>query len=89
MKLGCWVTVKDSGGRSYSRYSRDVVFPCFPYPGLIVGAFTVKSVEVCQGNLDGSGSISVQFRRVDRSHGNLLESQGWKLEYEGDYSQEA
>lgn len=63
---------------------RKIVFPdgCFPYPGMGVGSHTVKKVNVCQGDLDGSGQVIVEFKRKDASDRVTFDRQGWKKEGE-------
>ena len=59
-------------------WSRRVTFPCFPYPGLIVGAnHVVKKVFVCQGSLDGKPDTTEVLMNRTGQPPRILESHGW------------
>lgn len=75
-RFKCWMEAKDRDGF----WSRLVTFPCFPFPELAVGYHTVVRVLVCQGNLDGSGSVEVEFDARYFEDDHLLRSQGWEWE---------
>lgn len=72
-RLRCTILVGD-----YVFLARDVTFPCFPYPGLHVGAHQVARVLVCQGDLDGEGDIEVEFKRWPDGDEGLLRGLGWQ-----------
>lgn len=55
-----------------------------PFPGLRIGALTVKRVYVNQGA--NNDEISVQFRPVNRKHARILLTQGFTTE--GDFEKE-
>ena len=64
-------------------WTRDIDFPCFPYPGLLVGSMRVRTVSVCQGDLDGDGDIEVELERchsepMSNMDYDILREQGWK-----------
>lgn len=79
IRLKCWM--KDHNANVSGYWSREITFPCFPYPGLVVGCHTVKKVYVCQGGLDGGpkAEISVWMKATTANH-KILEAQGWKWE---------
>lgn len=77
MRLRCWKNA-ESGGY----WLREITFPFPPFPGMSVGCHTVKEVFVCQGDLDGEGTIEVQLNDAPKSHEAILEDQGWKHETE-------
>jgi hypothetical protein len=59
-------------------WGRDVVFPCFPFPGLHVGPHRVRAVHVCQGDLDGTGATVVELDAADPHElGEILIRSGW------------
>lgn len=60
-------------------FTRGIVFPFTPYPGLFVGAHRISRVSVCQGNLDGGGEVHVELEPVDDDHASMLRRQGWRL----------
>jgi hypothetical protein len=62
-------------------WCREITFPCFPYPGLIVGHGKVKSVHVCQGGFDGGPKAGIEVRmKKTETPAEVLEAQGWKWE---------
>lgn len=70
--------VPDNRTKGGTFWRREVVFPCFPYPGLVVGSLgRVKEVHACQGDLDGGGSVEVHFA-PNCLHPDILETHGWE-----------
>ena len=73
MRLKCCKNDPESGGL----WTREVTFPFPPFPGLFVGWHVVEEVHVCQGGLDGEGSIEVIMDDAKPKTARVLEMQGW------------
>ena len=62
------------------QWSRQITYPFPPFPGMLVGARSVKAVLVCQGNLDGRGFAEVELNPCSSESAAMLKNQGFQLE---------